>query len=88
VPGETGTDIAYRPLNLPPIGKLPAPWDQECLVLKAGEQVVFPFKLQIDVSANRGHYVRAIYSYYGSAATHADLPLIRGRVFSSEIQIR
>jgi len=88
VPGVTGSDIAYKPLNLPNVSRLSAPWDQDCIVLKAGQEVTCPFKLPIDLSAQRGHFIRAIYSHYGTNATHADLPLIRGRVFSKETQIK
>ena len=88
VPGVTGSDIAYRALNIPNIGEFSAPWDQDCIILKAGEQVICPFKLQIDLSAHRGCFVRAIYSHYGTIGTHADLPLIRGRVLSNEAQLK
>jgi len=87
VPGLTGSDIVYRPLIIPNIGKPPAPWDRDCIVLKAGEKVICPFKLRIDLSAHRGHFVRAIYSHYGNIVAHPDLPLIRGRVFSNETQL-
>jgi hypothetical protein len=88
VPGVTGSDIAYRPLVIPNIGKFPAPWDRDCVVIKAGEKVICPFKIGIDLAAHRGHFVRAIYSHYGQIAINADLPLVRGRVFSNETPLR
>jgi len=87
IPGVTGSDIAYRPLIIPKTERPPVPWDQDCIILKAGEKIFCPFQLRIDLMAHRGHFVRAIYSHYGSIAAHPDLPLIRGRVFSNETQL-
>lgn len=88
VPGVTGSEIAYKPLDFPDTGKPSAPWDQDCIILKAGQEVIWPFKLPIDLSARRGQFVRAIYSHYGTTRTHAGLPLVRGRVLSSETQLK
>jgi hypothetical protein len=87
IPGVTGSDIAYRPVILPNNERPPVPWDQDCIILKAGENVICPFQLRIDLPAHRGHFVRAIYSHYGNIPAHADLPLVRGRVFSNETQL-
>lgn len=87
VPGVTGTEIMYRPLMLPISGTPVAPWDQECVIIKAGQNVLCPFQLKLDLSVHRGHVIQATYSHYGNTQTHADLPLVRGRVFSTETQL-
>ena len=87
IPGITGADIAYRPLTFPKSNTLPPPWDQDFIVLKVGQKIVYPSQLYIDLSAHRGDFVHAIYSHYGNTTTDPDLPLIRGRVFSEETQL-
>jgi hypothetical protein len=87
-PGVTGSDILYKPLANPDMGKPSSPWDQDCIVLKAGEKILCPFQVRIDLRSHRGHYVRAIYSHYGSTAVYPDLTLVRGRAFSKEIRLK
>lgn len=87
-PGVTGAGIAYRSMSIPGIGKLSAPWNQDFLVLKAGAKLICPFVLPIDLKAHRGDFVRAVYSQYDQASSPPDLPLVRGRVFSKEIQLK
>jgi len=86
--GVTGPDVAFAPLPLPEIKELVAPWDQPVLVLRAGEKLACPFKHDIATSDYEGHYVRAVYSHYGTAILKPELPRIRGRVFSVERQLK
>jgi hypothetical protein len=87
-PGITAPDAAYAPLPLPELRRLPAPWDQRVFVLRAGEALACPFKQQVVAANYAGHFVRAVYSHYGTATLKPELPLVRGRVFSVEQQLR
>jgi hypothetical protein len=88
VPGVTNAGIVYRPLMLPSSEILPEPWDQDNIVLKAGTKIICPFQLQIDLLAQRNHFLRATYSHYGNTSSNPDLPLVRGRVFTNELKLK
>jgi hypothetical protein len=88
VPGVTNAGIVYRPLMLPSSEILPEPWDQDNIVLKAGTKIICPFQLQIDLLAQRNHFLRATYSHYGNTSSNPNLPLVRGRVFTSELKLK
>ena len=87
IPGVTGSDIAYTPLETLNSNMPLGPWKQDIIVMTPGEQLRWPFNVKIDVQAQRGQYVRAIYSHYGEISTSRNCPLIRGRVFSNELLI-
>jgi hypothetical protein len=88
VPGVTNAGIVYRPLMLPSSEILPEPWDQNNIVLKAGTKIICPFQLQIDLLAQRNHFLRATYSHYGNTISNPNLPLVRGRVFTNELKLK
>ena len=86
-PGVTGSGIQYIPLPMPQPAKLVAPWNEEYVILHAGEGIICPQKMNVDLSIYRGYFIRAVYSHYGIPATTHDLPLVRGRVFSHVLQL-
>ena len=88
IPGVTSTGTVYRPLMLPSSEILSEPWGQNNIVLKAGTKIICPFQLQIDLRAQRNHFLRATYSHYGNTSSNPDLPLVRGRVFSNELKLK
>ncbi|MCP4341878.1 MAG: hypothetical protein GY799_24090 [Desulfobulbaceae bacterium] len=88
VPGVTNASIVYRPLMLPSSEILPEPWGHNNIVLKARTKTICPFQLQIDLLAQRNHFIRATYSHYGNTSNKPDLPLVRGRVFSKELMLK
>jgi len=91
VAGITGADIKYQPLSLPSIKNPPAPWDKPYIALKAGEQIVCPLQLPIDLPTHLGHFIKATYANYApneNSTASSSLPLIRGQVFSLENKLK
>ncbi len=86
-PGVTGLGIQYRPLPMRVAAVLPSPWNDAVLVLKAGQHLICPMHTELQAQALNGNFIRAVYSHYGQATTKSDLPLVRGRVFSTERRI-
>lgn len=86
-PGTTSPGIQYVPLPMPEPAKLVTPWNEEYIILHSGESITCPQKVYVDLSTYRGHFIRAVYSHYGTPAVPHDLPLVRGRVFSHVLQL-
>ncbi len=86
-PGVTSSGIQYIPLPMPQPAKLVAPWNEEYVILHAGESIACPQKVNIDLSTYRQYFIRAVYSHYGIPAVPHDLALVRGRVFSRVLQL-
>ncbi|MEW6602221.1 MAG: hypothetical protein AB1499_14705, partial [Nitrospirota bacterium] len=87
-PGVTTSGFQYMPLPMPDPGKLAAPWDEEYVILRAGESIGCPQKISINLSTYRGYFVRAVYSHYGMPAAAPDLPLVRGCAFSNALHLQ
>jgi hypothetical protein len=81
-PGVTSSGIQYIPLPMPEPAKLVTPWNEEYVILHAGEGITCPQKVNVNLSTYRGYFIRAVYSHYGTPAVPHELPLVRGRVFS------
>lgn len=86
-PGVTSSGIQYIPFPMPEPAKLVTPWNEEYVILHAGEGIPCPQKVNVNLSTYRGYFIRAIYSHYGIPGVPHDLPLVRGRVFSHVLQL-
>jgi len=86
-PGVTSSGIQYIPLPMPQPAKLVTPWNEEYVILHAGESIACPQKVDINLSTYRGYFIRAVYSHYGIPAVPHELPLVRGRVFSHVMEV-
>jgi hypothetical protein len=85
-PGVTCEGIRYEPLAMPESRDFAPPWDKEEFVLDAGQRIAYPDQLPINASKYKRYFIRAAYSHYGNSAVR-DIPIIRGCVFSEEIQL-
>lgn len=57
-------------------------------IAKKPGRKICPFQLQIDLLAQRNHFLRATYSHYGNTSSNPNLPLVRGRVFTNELKLK
>jgi hypothetical protein len=83
-PGTTGLGIQYEPLAMRVTEPLPERWKEPLLMLKAGERLICPVQNELRSAALRGYFARAVYSHYGNPLVKLALPVVRGRVFSTE----
>lgn len=89
-PGETGYGAEFQsvPLALSPAGAAADPWQDEYFVIGPGERVVLPSTPVLGPLAPGAYLLRAVYSYYGLLTGIAGVPVIRGRSFSNEVEIK
>jgi len=86
-PEMTSAGIQYQPLPIQVPSDLPPPWNGEYIVLHSGKRIDCPLKGSVNVSEHRGYFIRAVYSHYGRPTITHEVPLVRGRVFSAELQL-
>jgi hypothetical protein len=86
-PGVTENGIDYQPAPLELPRALPPPWDAPLVRLRAGERLVTPVRARLAAFGGRPGFVRGVYSHYGLAQPRDGLPLIRGCVFSNELEL-
>ena len=89
-PGETGYGAEFQPvpLALSPAGAAADPWQDEYFVIGPGERVVLPSTPVLGPLRPGAYLLRAVYSYYGLLTGIAGVPVIRGRSFSNEVEIK
>jgi hypothetical protein len=85
--GVTGLGIRYGALAMPTLSSLPPPWDSSHLMLRAGDFLECPLAVPLRPPLSGRHFLRAVYSRYGTDDEIGGVPVVRGRAFSEEHEV-
>lgn len=85
-PGVTAPDVIFEPLKLPVSEDIPTPWDDDYLYIGAGKLIAYPIIIPVMVPDKQRYIIRAVYSNYCPDESLAGFDIIRGRVFSREVE--
>jgi hypothetical protein len=83
-PGVTSLGLEYAAVPVPALKALPEPWSDRFLYLGPRSTLVVPVRFPVPLR-RAGSFCRAVLSTYTEARQVAGLPVLRGRVFSREI---